>query len=69
MQDSSLSGVRRSRGREGVLGGRRNCKRLTYDGGRIVRASSKFKVTKFRGERQIISLPVFPSTYLDSSDG
>lgn len=46
-----------------------HCWNLTYNGRRIVRASRTFKIEAFRGSRQIISLPVFPARYLDSSDG
>lgn len=46
-----------------------HCWSLTYDGRRIVKTSHEFIIDKFRGERQITSLPVFPSIYLDNSDG
>jgi len=45
------------------------CWNLTYNGRRVVRTSRKFVIKLFHGSRQIISLPVFPARYLDSSDG
>jgi hypothetical protein len=46
-----------------------HCWNLTYNGRRIVRTSIEFHIDKFRAEKQITSLPVFPRIYLDSSDG
>jgi hypothetical protein len=45
------------------------CWFLTYNGRRIVRTSHKFLIKEFPGEKDITSLPVFPSEYLDSLDG
>jgi hypothetical protein len=45
------------------------CWNLSYDGHRIVRMWHVFKIRPFRGDKQITSLPVFPSWCLDSSDG
>jgi hypothetical protein len=45
-----------------------HCWSLTYNGRRVVKTSHEFYIDKFRGERQITSLPVFPSIYLDNSD-
>lgn len=41
---------------------------LTYNGRRIVRTKMTFSIREFSGAREIISLPVFPSVYLDSTD-
>jgi hypothetical protein len=38
-----------------------HCWSLTYNGRRIVRTPCIFHINKFRGEKQITSLPVFPS--------
>ena len=46
-----------------------HCWNLTYDGHKIIRTSHKFKIYRYRGEREILSLAVFPSTYLDAVDG
>jgi len=46
-----------------------HCWNLTYDGHRIAKTSHEFYIDKFRGERQITSLLVFPCIYLDCSDG
>jgi len=45
-----------------------HCWNLTFNGRRIVKTSHEFYIDKFRGERQITSLPVFPSIYLDNLD-
>jgi hypothetical protein len=45
-----------------------SCWCLAYDGRRIFRAPHNFGINKFRGDKQIVSLRVFPSTFLDSSD-
>jgi hypothetical protein len=45
-----------------------HCWSLIYNGRRIVKTSHEFYIDKFRGERQIISLPVFPRVYLDNLD-
>lgn len=46
-----------------------SCWCLAYDGRRIFRSPYTFKIDKFRGDKEIISLRVFPSICLDSSDG
>jgi hypothetical protein len=46
-----------------------HCWNLTYNGHRIVKTWHEFYIDKFRGERQITSLQVFPCIYLDHSDG
>jgi hypothetical protein len=46
-----------------------HCWSLTYDGRRIVRTVMTFTIRKFEGVKPITSLPVFPSSYLDSTDG
>jgi hypothetical protein len=46
-----------------------HCWNMTYNGRRIVKTWHEFYIDKFRGERQITSLLVFPCIYLDRSDG
>lgn len=41
---------------------------LSYSRGKFGRVSHSFKIDKFEGEKEIISLEIFPSHYLDSSD-
>jgi hypothetical protein len=45
------------------------CWSLTYNGRHIVKTWHEVIINKFRGERQITSLPVFPCHYLDKEDG
>jgi hypothetical protein len=45
------------------------CWNLTFNGRRIVRSQQRFTIKRFKGEREIQSLPVFPSIYLDTVDG
>lgn len=40
------------------------CWNLSYNGKRIVKEWHSFTLTKFRGEKQITSLPLFPSRYV-----
>jgi hypothetical protein len=42
---------------------------LDYINGKFVRVSRSFKINKYDGEKDITTLPVFPSQYLDLSDG
>jgi len=46
-----------------------HCWSLTYNDRRIVKTFHEIFVDKFRGERSITSLPVFPCSYLDNLDG
>jgi hypothetical protein len=46
-----------------------NCWNLIYNGHRIARMRHDFKIKKFQGEKQIESLPLFPSWCVDSFDG
>jgi hypothetical protein len=45
------------------------CWNLSYNGKRIERMWHIFKLKKFRGEKKITSLPVFPSSCMDYVDG
>jgi hypothetical protein len=45
------------------------CWNLSYNGHRIVRMWHVFKIRSFQGDKQITSLPVYPSSCVDSSDG
>jgi hypothetical protein len=45
------------------------CWNLSYNGRRIVRFSQTFTIKEYTGEKDILSLPVFPAMYLDATDG
>lgn len=46
-----------------------NCWYLHFDGKEIVRVPYSFDIEEFTGDREITSLPLFPSVYIDSADG
>jgi len=46
-----------------------HCWNLTFNGRRLVRTFSTFKIRKFHGVKSITAMPVFPAKYLDSVDG
>jgi hypothetical protein len=45
-----------------------NCWSLAYKSRRVMKVKSQFTIWEFIGEKEIISLPVFPCTYLDKTD-
>jgi Domain of unknown function (DUF7025) len=42
---------------------------LDHTNGKFVRVTRSFKINKYDGEKDITTLPIFPSQYLDLSDG
>lgn len=42
---------------------------LSYSGRRIIRVPRTFWIKSFIGEKDVLSLPLFPAIYLDASDG
>jgi hypothetical protein len=44
------------------------CWHLAYKGRRVTKVITEFTIYEFYGEREILSLPVFPCTYFDKSD-